>query len=81
MSILGELWLSRHQAQALSVPARVKHSPYLEKCCLRMCAKASYQQAEADVAMLTGMRVSAETMLVAMVMPAEGPSLLTNSGK
>lgn len=26
-----------------------------------MCAKASYQQAEADVAMLTGMRVSAKT--------------------
>ncbi|MEM9769434.1 MAG: ISKra4 family transposase [Cyanobacteria bacterium P01_D01_bin.71] len=61
VSILGELWLSRQQAQTLSVPPRVKHSPYLENCCLRMCAKASYAQAEADVAMLTGVRVSAKT--------------------
>ncbi len=61
MSILGELWLSRKQAQKLSVPPRIKHSPYLEKCCLRMCAKASYQHAEADVVMLTGFRVSAKT--------------------
>mgnify|MGYP001791257045 CR=1 FL=1 len=61
MSILGELWLSRQQAQTLSVPPRVKHSPDLEKCCLRMCAKTSYQHAEADVAMLAGVRVSAKT--------------------
>lgn len=61
MSILGELWLSPKQAQQLSVQPRVKHSPYLERCCLRMCAKASYEQAEADVAMLTGIRVSAKT--------------------
>lgn len=49
------------QAAALSVKPRVKHSAYLEQCCLRMCAKASYQQAETDVAMLTGLRVSAKT--------------------
>jgi hypothetical protein len=61
VSILGELWLSRHQAQTLSVTPRVKHSPYLEKCCLRMCAKASYTHAAGDVAMLTGVRVSAKT--------------------
>lgn len=61
VSILGDLWLSAQQAQALSVPPRVKHSSYLEQCCLRMCAKASYQQAELDVAMLTGIRVSAKT--------------------
>jgi len=61
VSLLGELRLSTKQAQQLSVPARVKHSPYLEHCCLRMSAKASYQQAEADVAMLTGVRVSAKT--------------------
>ena len=61
MSILGELWVSRKQAHTLSLKARVKHSPYLEKCCLRMCAQASYAQAESDVAMLTGVRVSAKT--------------------
>lgn len=61
VSILGELWFSAQQAQALSVPPSIKHSPYLEQCCLRMCAKASYQQATLDVAMLTGIRVSAKT--------------------
>lgn len=61
ISILGELWFSAKQAQSLAVQPRVKYSPYLEQCCLRMCAKASYQQAELDVAMLTGIRVSAKT--------------------
>ncbi|NES93569.1 ISKra4 family transposase, partial [Okeania sp. SIO2B9] len=61
VSILGDLWVSCNQAQTLSLKARVKHSPYLEKCCLRMCAKASYEHAESDVAMLTGVRVSAKT--------------------
>jgi hypothetical protein len=61
VSILGQLRLSAKQAQQLSVPPRVKHSPYLEHCCLRLCAKASYQQAEADIAILMGIRVSAKT--------------------
>ena len=39
----------------------MQQSPYLELCCLRMCAKASYQQAETDVEKLTGVRVSAKT--------------------
>lgn len=59
--MLGELWLGPKQSTALSVKPRVKHSAYLEQCCLRMCAKASYQQAETDVTMLTGVRVSAKT--------------------
>jgi hypothetical protein len=36
-------------------------SPYLELCCLRISANVSYAHAAADVAMLTGMRVSANT--------------------
>lgn len=36
-------------------------SPYLELCCLRMSANVSYAHAEADVAMLTGMSISAKT--------------------
>jgi len=36
-------------------------SPYLELCCLRISANVSYAHASADVAMLTGMRVSANT--------------------
>lgn len=59
--MLGALWLGPKQAAVLSVKPRVKHSAYLEQCCLRMCGKASYQQAETDIAMLTGVRVSAKT--------------------
>lgn len=71
--MLGELWLGPKQAKALCVKPRVKHSPYLEQCCLRMCAKAAYQQAETDVALLTGLRVSAKTQ-ERMVKRAELPS-------
>ena len=59
--MIGKLWLGPKQAKALSVRPRIKHSPYLEQCCLRTCAKASYQQAETDVGVLTGVRVSAKT--------------------
>ena len=53
------MWPS--QAITLEVRSRVQQSPYLEQCCLWMCAKASYHQAEADIAMLMGIRVSAKT--------------------
>lgn len=36
-------------------------SPYLELCCLRISANVSDANAESDVAMLTGMRVSDNT--------------------
>lgn len=36
-------------------------SPYLEQCCLRSSANVSYADAEKDVAMMTGIRVSAKT--------------------
>ncbi|MEO0539085.1 MAG: ISKra4 family transposase [Cyanobacteria bacterium P01_A01_bin.123] len=60
-STLGTLSLGPKQALTLGVQPRVQQSPYLAMCCLRMCAKASYQQAETDIAMLTGIRVSAKT--------------------
>jgi len=37
-------------------------SPHLENCCLRLSATVSYEQAERDVAYLTGIRVAAKTM-------------------
>ena len=49
------------QAQQLDVKPRVQHSPYLEKCCLRLCAKTSYRQAATDLTCLTGLKVSAKT--------------------
>ncbi|BAU11881.1 hypothetical protein LEP3755_23840 [Leptolyngbya sp. NIES-3755] len=36
-------------------------SPYLEACCLRASATVSYARAERDIAVYTGMRVSAKT--------------------
>lgn len=36
-------------------------SPFLEQCCLRSSANVSYAHAEEDVAIMTGMRVSAKT--------------------
>ena len=60
-SILGRLSLGAEQAKKLAVKPRVQFSPMLEKCCLRMSAKAAYRQAEGDIALLTGMRVSAKT--------------------
>ena len=55
------MWLGPKQATQLALTPRVRHSPYLEQCCVRMCAKASYRQAETDIAMLMGIQVSAKT--------------------
>jgi hypothetical protein len=45
----------------LGVQPRVQQSPFLELCCLRMCAQSSYASATKDVEYLTGIRVSAKT--------------------
>lgn len=34
-----------------------RRSPLLEKCCLLVCANSAYQQAERDIALLTGIKV------------------------
>jgi hypothetical protein len=60
-SILGNLPLSSKQADILGVSKGKQISPYLELCCLRISANVSYGHTEADVEMLTGMRVSAKT--------------------
>lgn len=53
--------MSRHQAESLGFEKGRLLSPYLQLCCLRMSANVSYANAEADVALLTGMQVSANT--------------------
>jgi hypothetical protein len=58
---LGNLPLSQKQGQVLGVEVGKQISPYLELCCLRVSANVSYANAEADIAMLTGMVVSANT--------------------
>ena len=53
--------MSQKQGQALGVEVGKQISPYLELCCLRISANVSYANAESDLAMLTGMRVSDNT--------------------
>lgn len=58
---MGHLPLTSEQAQALGLGTGKQISPYLELCCLRISANVSYADAQRDVAMLTGMAVSAKT--------------------
>jgi hypothetical protein len=58
---LGELALTSEQATRLGVRAGVQISPHLETCCLRASANVSYHHAEQDIALYTGIRVSAKT--------------------
>jgi hypothetical protein len=60
-SILGKLPIQSEQAKVLGVGEGKQLSPYLEQCCLRISANVSYANAEADVAAMTGIRVSAKT--------------------
>jgi hypothetical protein len=53
--------MSAKQAQKLQVLPHRQLSPHLENCCLRLSATVSYEQAEQDVAYLTGIRVAAKT--------------------
>jgi len=58
---LGDLEITTKQAQKLEVLPNRQISPHLENCCLRLSATVSYEQAERDVAYLTGVRVPAKT--------------------
>lgn len=50
--------ITEKQAQRLKVKPRSRWSPYLEKCCLLLSANESYQRAEEDIQVLTGLEVS-----------------------
>ena len=50
--------ITEKQAQRLEVKPRSRWSPYLEKCCLLLSANESYQRAEEDIKVLTGIEVS-----------------------
>lgn len=60
-SILGTLKLTQVQARVLDVKASSQLSPYLEMCALRLSANVSYAHASDDIAVLTGIAVSAKT--------------------
>ncbi len=58
---MGVLKLRAKQAEKLGLKPRSQLSPMLEKCCLCLCANESYQNAEAEIEALTGMRVGHST--------------------
>ena len=58
---MGALEITTKQAEKLEVLPHRQISPHLENCCLRLSATLSYEQAERDLAYLTGIRVPAKT--------------------
>lgn len=50
--------ITEKQAKKLRVKSRTRWSPYLEKCCLLLSANESYQRAEEDIQVLTGIEVA-----------------------
>ena len=60
-SCLGQLTITKDQADILKVKSHTQISPYLEKCCLVISANVSYKNAAKDVKTLTGIYVPAKT--------------------
>ena len=58
---MGVLKLKTEQTRRLGVNPRTRLSPLLELCCLRLSANESYQNAEAEIEALTGVKVSHST--------------------
>ena len=60
-SCLGLLSVSHKQADKLGLKPRVRLSPLIEKSCLLLSANVSYEKAERDLKLLTGISVSHST--------------------
>ena len=45
----------------MGIEPKTRHSPLLEKCCLLLSANESYQNAENDLLLLTGLKVGHST--------------------
>jgi hypothetical protein len=60
-SLVGLLQIRQSQAEQLGVKAYSRLSGGLEKASLRLSANESFQDAEADIAVLTGMRIGHST--------------------
>lgn len=58
---MGELKLKAKQLQRLGLKPRSRLSPLLQKCCLRLSANQSYQNAENEIEALTGVKVGHST--------------------
>ena len=60
-SLVGQLQLHPHQAEQLGVKHHSRMSGGVEKACLRLSANESFQDAETDMAALTGIAVGHST--------------------
>jgi len=58
---LGKIAITSKQAAFFDVLPSSQWSPYLEKCCLLLSANSSYEHAEEDIKVLTGIPVSRGT--------------------
>ncbi len=58
---MGELKLKAKQLHRLGLKPRSRLSPLLQKCCLRLSANESYQNAEFEIQALTGIKVGHST--------------------
>jgi hypothetical protein len=54
---VGKLKLKAKQVKRLGLEPRSRLSPLLQKCCLRLAANESYQNAEQEIEALTGIKV------------------------
>ena len=59
---LGWVKISQRQGKKLGIRSKTQISPGLEKCCLRLCAKSSYEQAENDLKTLMGISVGGSSL-------------------
>jgi hypothetical protein len=61
-TLIGTVKLSPKRVRELGIHRKSPLSPALEKCCLRACAKSSYEQASEDIAALMGIQVGHSTL-------------------
>ena len=59
---LGLVEISQKQGKKLGLRSKTQISPGLEKCCLRLCAKSSYEQAEIDLKTLMGISIGGSSL-------------------
>ncbi len=57
-SCVGSLSITKKQANRLGLAPYQRRSPLLERCCLILSANSSYQRAENDLKILTGISIS-----------------------
>ncbi|MEG4117323.1 ISKra4 family transposase [Microcoleus sp. N9_B4] len=61
-SIVGSLEITDNQAKYFGLKAYSQFSPLMEKCCLLISANESYQMAEKDLEIFTGIKISHSTL-------------------